>query len=287
VTSRSADELREEAELEGDLGLDSIGRVELMAAIEEELGRIVDETRVGPQTTVRELRELVDAGTATDGPAVVARWPRSVWARVLRRLLLWFVFRVQDRWMRLEVVYPERGESLPLPSILIFNYEGPYVPLAILRALPPGVRSRVAMGADARLWEGRDRWQGLLAALAAQAFPFVKSGGAVRRSLDELGRWLDDGYAVIMSPEGDPELGKGLLPFQPGTGLMAVEMQVPIVPVRVEGYGSLFPTEPQFPYLPDKRGRARLIIGEPITFPKTMDYQEATERARQALIETR
>jgi hypothetical protein len=31
----------------------------------------------------------------------------------------------------------------------------------------------------------------------------------------------------------------------------------------------------------------RLIIGEPITFPKDMPYEKATERVRQALFETR
>jgi long-chain acyl-CoA synthetase len=285
VAGRSSQPVRDDDQLEADLGLDSLGRVELLAVIEEEIGRVVDETRVRSQTTVGELRVVVAEGTAGGQEVAPARWPRAWWARGLRRALLWLVFRIQDRWMRIEVVHYERAEALPLPSILIFNYEGPYVPLVMLRALPPRVRERVAVGADARLWEGKGWWQGVLAALAAQAFPFTKSGGAVRGSLDELGRWLDDGYAVIMSPEGDPELGRGLLPFLRGTGLMAVEMQVPIIPFRVEGYGRLFLREPQFPYLPIKRGRVRLIIGEPITVSKTTSYEDATELARQALIE--
>jgi long-chain acyl-CoA synthetase len=287
VASRPAGEVRDDAALEADLGLDSLGRVELLSAIEEELGRVVDETKVGPQTIVAELRRLVGEGAAGGVEAEPARWPRAWWARALRRVALWAVFRLQDRWMRIDVVHPERAARLPLPSILIFNYQGPYVPLVMLRALPGRLRSRVAIAADSRLWEGRDRWQGLLAALGGQAFPFVKSGGAVRPSLEELGRWLDDGYAVIMSPEGDPEPDGRLLPFLGGTGLMAVEMGVPVVPFKVEGYHRLFPRDPQFPYLPNRRGHVRLIVGEPVTFPKSMSYEEATERARRALIETR
>jgi 1-acyl-sn-glycerol-3-phosphate acyltransferase len=191
--------------------------------------------------------------------------------------------------MRIEVVHPERAASLPFPSILIFNYQGPYVPLLMLRALPPRLRARTAVAADSRLWEGRDRWQGWLSALIIQAFPFVKSGGAVRASLEELGRWLDDGYAVIMSPEGNPEEDGIVLPFLGGTGLMAVEMQVPVVPFKVEDYHRLFlsPRDLRFPFLPNQRGRVRLIIGEPVTFPKSMTYREATDRARQALMDTR
>ena len=74
----------------------------------------------------------------------------------------------------------------------------------------------------------------------------------------ELGRWLDDGYAVVMSPEGGPEAEGEVLPFLGGTGLMAVEMRVPIVPFRIEGYGQLFPREPKFPFFPTRRGRVRL-----------------------------
>ena len=216
-----------------------------------------------------------------------ARWPRAWWARLIGRLLLWIAFRIQDRWMQIEVVHPERAAWLPFPSILIFNYQGPYVPLAMLRAIPPRLRSRVAIAVSDRLWRGRDRWQGPLVALGVQGFPFATSGGAVRPSLEELGRWLDDGYAVIISPEGEPERDEELRPFLPGAGLMAVEMQVPVVPFRVECYGRLFPPDPPFPYLPNKRGRVRLIIGEPISFPKGTSYREATERMRQALIDTR
>jgi long-chain acyl-CoA synthetase len=287
AAQRPAREVRDEAELEADLELDSLGRIELLSLIEEELGQVVDETRVGPQSTVGELRRLVAAGSAGETVIAPARWLRSWWARALRRLLQWVAFRLQDRWVRLEVVHPERAIRIPLPSIVIFNYQGPYVPLLMLRSLPPRRRARVAIAADARLWEGRGRWKGLLVALAGQAFPFAKSGGAVRASLEELARWLDDGYAVIVSPEGDPEPEGELLPFLGGTGLMAVEMRVPVVPFKVEGYHRLFAPHPPFPYLPNKRGRVRLTIGEPVTFPKDMSYDEATERARRALIATR
>lgn len=234
-----------------------------------------------------ELRQLAAAGAAGGVGPARPRWPRAPWARALGSALLWLAFRLQDNWLRLEVVHPERAATLPVPSILIFNYQAPYVPLAMLRALPSRLRPRVAVAATARLWVGGDLWQGLLAALGVQAFPFATTGGhTVRPSLEEMGRWLDDGYAVIISPEGGPEPDGTLRPFLGGVGLMAVEMRVPVVPFKIEGYHRLFPPSPPFPYLPNRRGRVRLIIGEPVTFPKTLSYQEATEHARQALLET-
>lgn len=286
AAARPASAVEDTAELEADLGLDSVGRVGVLAGIEEELGRVVDETAVGPQTTVADLRRLIAAGGAAAPSEPMARWPRSWWARQVGRLLLRIAFRLQDRWFRIEVVHPERAATLPWPSILIFNYQGPYVPLLMLRALPARLRSRVAVAVDARLWQGDDRWQGALAALAAQGFPFVKSGGAVRSSIEELGRWLDDGYMVIVSPEGDPELNGELLPFLDGTGLMAVELGVPVVPFKVDGYHRLFPQALSFPFLPNRRGPVRLIIGEPIVVPRNISPAEATRQIRQAFVET-
>jgi long-chain acyl-CoA synthetase len=151
VVQRSPSELNDTDELGSDLGLDSLGRVELISVIEEELGRVVDELSVEPQTNVGELRSLVDAAESTSESRVSARWPRSGLAQAIRRLLLWIAFRLQDKWMDLEIVHPERAASLPRPSILIFNYQGPYVPLVLLRAIPARLRSRIAIGADSRL----------------------------------------------------------------------------------------------------------------------------------------
>jgi long-chain acyl-CoA synthetase len=289
IAGRQPGEIHDELDLGAGLGLDSIARVELLSDIEEELGRIVDELAIGSQTTVGQLRRQVQGSPIAEAVGRGARWPRAWCARLLRPMLHWMIFRVEDLWLQMELVHPERAANLPVPSLLIFNYQGPYVPLFILRALPARVRARVAIATDARLWRGRDRWIGMLGGLAVQAFPFEKSGGAVGASLEELGRWLDDGYAVIVSPEGDPEPDGKVLPFLGGTGLMAVSMQVPVVPFKVQEYWRLFPglKEIRFPYFPMRRGAFRLVIGEPLTFPKTMPYQEATRIARQALIETR
>jgi long-chain acyl-CoA synthetase len=282
VAGQPPDAVRDEAELGTDLGLDSLARVELLAAIEEELGRTVDEMKVGPQTTVGELRRLLETAPAAEGEREPARWHATWWARILREGLQWALFRLIDHWVTLEIVHAERLRRIPLPSILIFNYQGPYAPLIVLRVLPRRIRHRLKFAVDDRLWRGRERWQGLLAEAGVQAFPFAKRG-AIRASLDEMGRWLDAGYAVIISPEGDSEPDGKLLPFLGGTGLMAVEMQVPVVPFRLEGYHRLFAPDVPFPYLPERRGRVRLIVGEPVTFPPGTSYEAATRRLEEMM----
>ncbi len=51
--------------LETDLGLDSLGRIELLSVIEEELGTFVDDGQLDPDATVAELERLVEAARET------------------------------------------------------------------------------------------------------------------------------------------------------------------------------------------------------------------------------
>jgi long-chain acyl-CoA synthetase len=75
----------ETAQLGNDLNLDSLGRVELLSAIEEEIGVYVDDTAVGPRTTVAELRAMVEKGERKPKSHQFPTWPRWRWVRWLRR----------------------------------------------------------------------------------------------------------------------------------------------------------------------------------------------------------
>ena len=62
ISKRNLGEIVDGAALGNDLDLDSLGRVELLSAIEAELGLYMDEGQVSPETTVRELADLVEEG---------------------------------------------------------------------------------------------------------------------------------------------------------------------------------------------------------------------------------
>ncbi len=284
ASGRAAREVREDAELEADLGLDSIGRIELLSLLEEEMGVAIDELAIGPRLTVASLRRLGREAVGEAPPPSGARWPRAWWARLIGDLLLFGACRIQDRWLRLEIVHRERAASIPIPSLIVFNYQAPYAAITLLRAMPRRLRHRVAIAADADAWSSERRWQGWLIALGVQAFPMVKTGGASRGSIEEAARWIDDGYAVLLSPEGGPSMGEEPGGFLRGVGLLAVETGVPIMPFRLEGYSTLYPRHhTPFPWLPERRGNARLIIGEPFRLPEGTTYAEATELAKRAI----
>ena len=286
ASGRAPGTLRETDALEADLGLDSIGRIELLSILEEELGVAIDELRTGPRLTVAELREIVRDAEPEVAVREGARWPRSWWARAVGDVLIAAASKLQDRWLtELEVVHRERIASIPTPSLIVFNYQAPYAALLFLRSIPSALRHRIAVAADAEAWSRGRSYQGALVALAVQGFPLVKTGGASRDSLMEATRWIDDGYAVLLAPEGGPSMREETGEFRGGVGMLAVELGVPIVPLRVEGYAALYPRhDTPFPWLPEHRGRARLIIGEPVCVTPGTSYAEATALAKRAVL---
>ena len=108
-------------------------------------------------------------------------------------------------------------------------------------------------------------------------FPFAREG-PVRSSLEHLGRLLDRNWSVLIYPEGDRYPGV-MGPFKSGTGLIAVESNTPVVPIRVrmrkdgvfEG-GGLF-----------SRGTVDIHFGRPVTFPRGTDYLQATSQLEAAV----
>jgi long-chain acyl-CoA synthetase len=110
------------------------------------------------------------------------------------------------------------------------------------------------------------------------AFPLAKEG-SVRPSLENMGKIMDNGWSVLIYPEGELTVGGPIKPFMNGTGLVAVEGRIPVVPLRLYIHGLGSPT--RFPVL--RRGRIEVRLGEPLIFPPETDYQDATSAIENAV----
>jgi len=71
-------------------------------------------------------------------------------------------------------------------------------------------------------------------------------------------------------------------PFKSGTGLLAVETGVPVLPMRID---VLRPGFYEGKWLPHPRARVRVSIGEPVRFSPGTDYLEATAKLERAVRE--
>ena len=265
-----------------DVGLDSLGRVELLSAIEDELGVYVDDTDVGPRTTVAELRALVEKGEPKPKTHRFPTWPRWRPVRWLRRLLMTgLVFPLLRLGYSVEIRGRERFRALPEPVLIISNHNMHLDQAMLLRSMPQGFRQRVAIAAAASDIFG-NRLRGFGAGLLGNAFPFAKEGSGVRESLEHVGKMLEGGWNVLIFPEGKLTVIGPMESFKSGTGLLAVETGVPVLPMRID---VLRPGFYEGKWLPHPRARVRVSIGEPVRFAPGTTYAEATAKLEQAVRE--
>ena len=273
----SLERVTPEMALGTDLDLDSLGRVELLAAIEEELGVYLDEGQVDQDTTVRMIEELVEKGSGIPTDVKFPTWGLSWWCRGLRgaiqRALLFPLLRFTNR---VKVAGRENLLDLDGPVLFAANHCLFLDNGLIVKAMPLKARRRLAIAASAEAMRVPP-WP-VLNPLLGNGFPFSREGN-VRASLDNMGRILDRGWSVLIYPEGEPTIGGPMKPFKSGPALVAVEGRVPVVPLRVRINRLGSPRLITFL----RRSDVEIRFGQPVEFPPGTDYMEATHAIEEAV----
>ena len=277
VSKRDVVDIEDEAALGDDLELDSLGRVELLSAVEAELGVYMDEGQVGPETTVGQLVDLVEEGSKSPPMLSFPRWGMRWWCRMTRGALQrGVVFPFVALPYGLKVTGRERLDGITGPVLFASNHNlGLDNPL-IIKAVPIEWRRRMAIAGAANLWRNPVWW--IMNPLLGNGFPLAKDG-SVRPSLENMGKILDDGWSVLIYPEGELTVGGPIKPFMNGTGLVAVEGRIPVVPLRLHIHRLGSPK--RFPFF--RRGSVEVSFGEPLSFPPGTDYQDATAAIENAV----
>lgn len=252
--------ITEERDLVLDLGLDSLGRVELAMILETEIGADLDEGELAEVVTVGALCDLVARRSGQPPGERFPEWPRRRPACVLRSVLQQLVLFPLHRIVAHPFVVEGRGhlEEVCGPVLVIANHASHLDTPSILRALPAGLRRRAAVAAAADYFY-RWRFVGALMSLVLGTFPFSREG-AVRASLVRCGELVDDGWSVIIYPEGTRSTSGAMAPYRSGIGLLVEELGVPVVPVGLLGTHTLWSKGTRVP----RRGPVTVRIGEPI-----------------------
>ena len=274
-----------------ELGLSSLERVELMMAMEEAFEATVDETRFAAAETVADLDRLVKplegAPAAGTAEAVSAEsfefpaWNRSFPARFARRVSLpTWILPPMRLFVRLEVRGLEHLRDLDGPVVFAANHQSHLDTPAILAALPARWRYRLAPAMLKEFFAAHfhpDRYplserltnslNYYLASLFFAAFPLPQREAGARQTLRYIGEVIDAGYSVLIFPEGKRTDHGEILPFQRGVGMIASRLDVPVVPVRLEGLERILHHRWVFP----RPGRARITFGEAMSL-KGNDY---------------
>ena len=269
-----------DSRLESDLGLDSLGRIELLSVIEEELGTFIDDGQLDPDATVADLEGMVEAGREVRRDDGVFGWPLNPLVRAvgmgIQELLM---VPIVGLAYRVRVRGEQHLRGLEGPVIFVPNHHLHTDNMIILTHLPLVWRWRLSVAAAADDIFGNPI-RGLGAAVIGNAFPLAREG-AVRRSLELLGARLDRNFSILIYPEGELTVGGPMKPFKSGAGLVAVEGATPVVPMKVKIH-RLSWIDQRGPGT-SPRGDVEVIFGEPILFPAGTDATAATERLQAAV----
>ena len=293
VSGRSATALREDSSLDSDLGMSSLDRVELLSALEDRYQVDLSETRFSTVRTVGDIERMLQGDSApTRGyhyPNWVLRWPIT-WLRFLAHYLLMRPAILLLGWPR--IVGRENLTGIQGPLLVIANHIGDVDPGFILTALPPRFRHRLAIAAGGetleklrtpgpdRNWPERvyDRTQWALGVSLLNLFPLPREAG-FRRSFAYAGEAVDLGYSVLIFPEGRHTTDGNMNSFRSGIGLLAQNLRIPVLPMRVDGLYEVKHAGKKFA-APHK---VTVRIGKPVTFPPQSDASQITAELQKAV----
>ncbi|MBZ5635615.1 MAG: AMP-binding protein [Acidobacteriia bacterium] len=272
------------------LGLTSLDRVELLMDLEQHLDTSVDESALAGSRTLGELTRV----TAAPTPAEVPRWSRSWPARIVRNAALFTLWLPLTRlFTRARVKGREHLAALSGPVIFTANHQSNMDTPCILAALPARYRYRAGVAMwkeffDAHFHPERHtklQWLGnsflyWLLALLFNAFPLPQTETGASGSLRYLGDLVSGGWSVLFFPEGERTETGEIHPFQPGIGLIASRLRVPIVPVRLRGVEAILHRGRYFP----RPGRVEVTFGRPLHLSGE-DYLALAKQVEQAVRE--
>ena len=276
VTGRSVPKLGPDADLENDLGLSSLERVELLGALEDRYQVDLSETKFSNLATVADLDKLLHRERGERQkfhyPRWTLRWP-ATGLRLAAHYLLVRPAVFLLGWPR--VVGRENLSGVDGPLLVISNHVADVDVGFIQTVLPARIRHRLATAtggetlealrapAPTRGWifQTYDRLQWMLGVTLLNLFPLPREAG-FRKSFAYAGEAVDRGYSVLVFPEGRHTEDGKLRPFRTGVGLLANNLRVPILPMRIDG---LFETKKAGrKFAPP--GRIVVRIGKPLRF---------------------
>jgi len=271
--------LNDDSRIGDDLGLDSLGRVELLSAIEAELGLYIDEQEVESETAVADLEQLVLQHSGIAPSANVRQWPLALPCRLIRRGVHSFcLFPILRALARPVITGRENLEGLTGPMLFAANHNSHLDSLTVFYSLPARLRSRLAVAAAEDYFFQNSASAGMTS-LLMNGFPFAREG-SIGTSLEYCGKLLDRGWSILIYPEGTRSLTGKMAPFKPGVGLLSVELGVPIIPIRLLGLERILPKGRS---IPRPGSTVQAHIGRTLAFPPGTSYTEATKAIEKAV----
>jgi long-chain acyl-CoA synthetase len=187
----------------------------------------------------------------------------------------------------------EHVESLQQPVVFAANHQSHFDVPVILAALPGHVRKKVAPAMlkeffKAHFFPEGYTWRQILAKrlnyyLAAfffNAFPLPQREAGARQTLRYIGEITGDGFSILIFPEGVRSETGEMTTFRGGIGMIASRLDLPVIPVKIEGVHRILHVKSKFP----RPGRVNVSFGAPMRL-RGDDYAALAREVEQAVRE--
>ena len=203
-------------------------------------------------------------------PQLDIPWARSWVAGAIRENFLRFVLRpMMGLYTRRRSTGKDALARIKGPVILVANHASHIDTPVILAALPRRFRKRTAVAAAADYFY-RNRLVAAVVSLIFNTVPLDRDGGGLgKQATAHVDKLLDQGWNLLLYPEGTRSRSGGLGRVKRGAAVLAERHKLPVVPIRVSGTSEVMPPGRFWPKrlhgkIMSKRHKVEVCFGEPI-----------------------
>jgi long-chain acyl-CoA synthetase len=257
-----------------ELGLSSLDKVELMVELEERLGTTIDEAQFTKATRMADLLGQISQPAPPRESLTLPDWNRGFAARMVRRMMLpGLILPIARLCAHITVRGAHELDSLTGPVLFAANHQSHFDTPVIMAALPPRWRYAIAPAMwkeffDAHFHPERHSllshiggaFNFYAATLIFNGFTLPQQEAGVRETMGHIGDLVSDGWSVLIFPEGQRTMTGEIGAFQPGVGMIASRLRVPVVPIRLIGVDRVLPRGAKLV----KRGPVEVRFGAPM-----------------------
>jgi long-chain acyl-CoA synthetase len=295
ITGRPLNALSPGTALDSELNMSSLDRVELMSALEGRYQVDLNEEEFSEIRTVGQLEELLQKPSASRREYSYPRWGQN-WLVTWIRLAVYYLLVWPSTYILAApcIKGRENLRGLNGPALVVSNHVT-YVDIGwILAALPARFRHRLATAMrgerlremlhpspELNLFQRMvERLRYFLVIALFNVFPLPRESG-FRRSFSFAGDLADRGWNILIFPEGLTTPDGQLHDFRAGIGLLATQLQLPVIPMRLDGLFDLRQTE----RIITRPGHVRVTIGKPVRFAPDQDAGEIAGELKRRVAE--
>jgi 1-acyl-sn-glycerol-3-phosphate acyltransferase len=186
-------------------------------------------------------------------------WARSRPARAAREAILrGGLTPLMHRETTMKVEGLDVFDDLEGPAIIVANHTSHLDTALLLTTLPVERQRKVTVGAAADYFFDA-WWRAIGSALIFATFPIERHGHGLSDTPTKL---IEDGWSIVMFPEGTRSPDGWTRRFRPGAAALAITHDIPVLPVAIRGSYAAMPKGRGWP----KPGRPPVHIryGRPI-----------------------